>query len=66
MFQYKNTKTMPKIQLKNVKVENKFTFFSNNRYIYCYILVVRGNQKQFPFQKTSINSSSKMCARRRY
>ena len=29
MFQYKNTKPMPDFQLKNVKVENKITFFQS-------------------------------------
>ena len=62
MFQYKNTKTKPDFQLKNVKVQNKFTF-SINRGNFCYIYSEEGNQSWFPFRKTSINSSSKMCAR---
>ena len=65
MFQYKNNKPMTGFQLKNVKVENKFTFFKQSIYLLLYFSC-KGNRNRFPFRKTSINSSSKMCARRRY
>ena len=48
MFQYKNNKPMTGFQLKNVKVENKFTFFKQSIYLLLYFSC-KGNQKQFPF-----------------